>query len=143
MNCQVNPLQVWTARINTSDPDAYDITWKSGDRTFAPSWKILRPVLDARKEGRVLSNIEWHEYAGAYVEEMRGSLRAHPDAWAALLARPRAVLTCYCTNPKRCHRTLLGLMLGRLGATFHGEVDELARARAQFDEMASLDDDTV
>lgn len=118
------PLAVWTARISTKDPDALDVTRKSGDPTFAPSWTILRPVLDRRRIGRKTTDEEWREYARAYFEEMVASYRETPKPWKTLLARERVVLTCFCTNPDRCHRTLLGKFLVKLGAEFFGEATE-------------------
>lgn len=44
---------VFTARIGVRDRDAFDITRKSGGpegSVFAPSWKILRPAIDARAD---------------------------------------------------------------------------------------------
>lgn len=38
------------------------------------------------------------------------------------LARSRVVLVCYCTDPTRCHRSLLAGILGKLGADVRGEL---------------------
>lgn len=118
------PLEVWTARISSKDPDAFDVTRKTGCKTFAPSWAILGPALDRRRAGRETTAEEWKAYAVAYYDEMRQSRQAEPNAWAELLARPRVVLTCYCTRPSRCHRTLLARLLEKLGAKFEGEIAE-------------------
>jgi len=135
-------VTVWTARISTKDPDAFDVTRKSGSHVFAPSWKILGPMLDRRRVGRTTTNEEWREYARNYFEEMRTSLRANPDAWKALRARERVVLTCYCVNPARCHRTLLGKFLEKLGATFAGELTEYNESQAElFKRAMELPDD--
>lgn len=135
-------VEVWTARISTKDPDAYDVTIKSGDRTFAPSWSLFKPMLDRRRAGRRSTDEEWQAYARAYLLEMRESRRARPGPWRALLARPRVVLTCYCTEPQRCHRTLLGRFLAKLGATYHGELEppeDDSAQRAIFDLVQELD----
>ena len=45
-------LHVHTARVSSGDPDRLDITRKSGDelgKTFAPSWRLLRPFLTKRE----------------------------------------------------------------------------------------------
>lgn len=146
-------LRVFTARIGTPGlTDALDVTRKSarGDGlAFAPSWAILRPALDLRAvakslaqgtaaaleggaDDRVLVGAElarkideaaWALYAPAFVDEMRQSYRVNRGAWERLLARDSIALLCYCTDPERCHRTLLAReMLPRLGAVYAGEV---------------------
>lgn len=117
-------MDVWTARVSSRDPDAFDVTRKSGDPVFAPSWGLLMTVVKKRRNGDEVSEEDWKAYASGYLREMSHSFRNHGREWAALRARPRVVLTCYCTDHKRCHRTLLGLVLTKLGgATFHGEID--------------------
>lgn len=115
-------LELWTARISTRDPDAFNVTRKSGDPAFAPSWQTLVRMLDIRKEGRAASDEEWAWYVSRYRTEMRKSFESKPEAWKALLGRPRAVLTCYCVNPERCHRVLLARILVRMGADYRGEL---------------------
>ena len=126
-------LDVWSARVSSRDPDRLDITRKSGGPAgviFAPSWRILRPALDririaSQMDGPGREAMEadtWARYVPAYLAEMRASYKADRAAWDALLARPRVVLACYCTDPRRCHRTVLGRdILPRLGATWCGE----------------------
>lgn len=113
---------MWTARISTKDPDAFNITRKTGHPDFAPSWALLGPVLRARRAGEPSTLEQWKAYAKAYVEEMQRSHTLNRGAWDLLLSRKRVVLTCYCTDPTRCHRTLLGRILGQLGASFKGEL---------------------
>jgi uncharacterized protein YeaO (DUF488 family) len=114
---------IHTARVSTRDPDAVNITRKSADSfgiVFAPSWAILGPVLRERKAGR---EFDWSSYVEAYTAEMRRSYTAHGSAWRLMLSRPRTVLTCYCTDPERCHRTILArTILPALGATYGGEL---------------------
>lgn len=129
-------LAVWTARISTRDPDAVNVTRKTGHAVFAPSWKILGPMLEIRRSGRTATDEEWRAYARGYFEEMRASLKTQPDLWQALLARERAVLTCYCPNPSRCHRTLLGRFLEKLGAAFYGELAERNEVQAELFKIA-------
>jgi hypothetical protein len=118
-------LHVFTARLNCRDPDAFNVTRGSGGELgapFAPSRRILLPVLAARNLGGPAAERAWAEYVPAYVEEMRASRRAHPEAWRALLARERVVLTCYCPRRERCHRGLLAEILARCGAVDGGEL---------------------
>lgn len=146
---EVHGVLVYTARISTRDPDAFDITAKSGGSAgapFAPSWAILRPALDARirakklldegirlealpetmmRDAERIEDEAWAAYVPAYRLEMLASWRKHRAAWEALLARRRVVLVCYCTVPERCHRRLLAGYLGRLGAEDRGELVEV------------------
>lgn len=132
-------LRVSTARLGTKGLlNALDITRKSGSGdglAFAPSWEILRPVLTAREEaerlrramdGRGASRVEdeaWRVYRPRFVEEMRASYTYDRGPWERLLARGHAVLLCYCTNPERCHRTILAReILPKLGAVYGYEV---------------------
>lgn len=145
------PLEVWTARVSSRDPDRFDVTRKSGvgdGLAFAPSWAILAPALgEMRKATRLreiadqLSGVErevhrngtiqsamdierraWAAYVHAYTDEMRASYRVRRSAWEKLLARPRVVLVCYCVDSARCHRTVLAGILGKLGADVRGEL---------------------
>lgn len=115
------PLHVHTARLGLRDPDLLDVTAKSGDRTFAPTWALLKPYLDARDRGE-LTDERWAEYVASYTLEMRASYRVRRFTWDALLARPRVVLACYCTDPDRCHRRVLAEILAKLGAIDEGEI---------------------
>lgn len=135
------PVEVWTARISTRDPEVLNITRKSGDPIFAPSWPLLRSMLNVRAESRVPTEPEWKIYAKTYLSEMQASHRDHPKAWEALLARQRVVLSCYCVDPQRCHRRLLGLILERLGGVYKGELpDPDAAQRDLFKLAMELDD---
>lgn len=113
---------VHTARITYAGPDRLDVTRKSGDPTFAPSWQILGPVLTMRKLYGATGVLQvWPRYVEDYTAEMRISYRINRPAWDALLARDSATLVCYCVDPVHCHRTVLAEILGKLGSTVRGE----------------------
>lgn len=143
-------LQVYSCRVGTraaKDRDLLVITREQADADgtpgiFAPSWSIVRPVVDARgrqrggfvvgmsdedreaalADARELELQAWRVYVPAFLEEMRASYRQHRVAWERLLARPRVVLACACKAPERCHRTILAtLILPKLGAVYMGE----------------------
>jgi len=134
-------LRVHTARLSYSGADRLDVTRKGADdyrrRTgrrwegepFAPSWEILKPTIDAMKAVRTGSIVAdraatrawWDDYVAAYTVEMRRSYRADRVAWDALLSRREVTLCCYCTDPERCHRTVLAGLLRRCGAEVCGE----------------------
>ncbi len=115
-------LEVWTARISTRDPDAFNITRKSGHKEFAPSWETLQAMLEIRRSGRVATDDEWRWYVEEYLKAMGRSHRFHKAAWDALLARQRVVLVCYCVDPNRCHRSILARILESLGSINQGEL---------------------
>src|ERR1700744_4830785 len=109
-------MEVWSARISCKDKDCFNITRKSGSAAFAPSWGTLRPIIELNQAKLEVSERDWRIYAKAYLEEMSKSYRLNRSEWEALLARERAVLVFYCSRSDRCHRTILGKILNRLGA---------------------------
>lgn len=125
--------RVWTARLcrdlgRLSRDLVVDITRKSGDeavgKSFAPSWKLLRPFLDKRRGGRLLAP-DWAAYVDAYTAEMRISYRERRQAWDDVLGRRGVVLACYCADAERCHRIVLGReILPRLGAVYVSELGQ-------------------
>ena len=131
------PLQVYTARISSSDPDTLNITRGSGTAGLflAPSRIILRVALAEMKRARSLAerDASFERYRVRYLDEMRESYRTSRPAWDELLARPRVVLVCYCTDARRCHRWIARtLILPTLGAVDCGEITdegEVQRAR--------------
>lgn len=145
----MSSLLVLSARISYRGPDRLDVTRQNTSkanspedgRFLAPSWAILRPALEARKHAeRLLEETlgidatarataedwlatSWAVYVREYLAEMRRSYVEHRGAWNALLARPRVVLCCYCTDPEHCHRFILRTrILPALGAVDGGEV---------------------
>jgi uncharacterized protein YeaO (DUF488 family) len=101
-------LHLYTAQISKyNGPDAFDITVKSGDRTFAPTWDLVQ----AWKSGK----IDWETYAQRYRQLMLESYRQHPSAWYELLHRGIVTLLCYCRSGEHCHRYLLADFLRKLG----------------------------
>lgn len=135
-------LTVYTARLDYGRADRLDVTRAGADayrrRTgkrwegepFAPSWAILNPALRARRAARtgdvaraaILSREQWAAYVEAFTQEMRESYRRDREAWGAILCRPEVTLCCYCTDPERCHRTILArAIFPALGATYAGE----------------------
>lgn len=125
-------LHVRTSRISYAGSDRLDVTRKGADDVglaFAPSWKLLGPVLQARAAGE-LDDDAWRAYVDAYTDEMRASYRTNRASWDWLLARERVVLVCYCTDADRCHRRVLARILAKLGAVDEGEVAAAASQEA-------------
>lgn len=80
----------------------FDTTVKSGWKTFAPTWDILMEYKNSEQTDK-----DWERYTEKYLKKIEDSLKTHGSDWRALLKKEVVVLGCYCSNPARCHRTLL------------------------------------
>lgn len=101
-------LHIYTAQIGKyKGPDAYDITVKSGDHTFAPTWEIVR----AWKQGV----IDWDTYSEKYRQLMLESYKQKHKTWDEILRKGVLTLLCYCRAGENCHRYLLADFLIKLG----------------------------
>ena len=103
-------LHLYTAQIGKyKGPDAYDVTVKSGDINFAPTWDIVQ----AWKAGE----INWDTYTQRYRELMLNSYKRNQKAWSEILEKGVLTLLCYCRadDEKHCHRYLLADFLIKLG----------------------------
>lgn len=130
-------LQAFTARMGSRDPDWLDITLAGNAKrvtpaeprghrgmgaVFAPTLGLLRGYLSAKDRGTFTAE-QWERYRLQYTAEMRESHSFERPAWDQLLALPRVVLLCFCTDPERCHRTVLAReILPKLGAAYCGEI---------------------
>ncbi|MNO29231.1 hypothetical protein D3C76_191420 [compost metagenome] len=111
-------LKIYTSNIKYSkgDVDRYDITVKSGDTCFSPTWDMLIKI----KSGE----ISRQEYKKQYIEQMRKSKLENPEKWKKLIERERVVLVCYCPSGVFCHRVLLAKMLEISGVgKYEGEIE--------------------
>jgi len=111
----VSWLEVYTAQYSYNGPHRLDITVKSGNKAFAPTWEMVMKT----KKGKM--SIE--EYTHRYTELMRKSYRENRSEWDKLLACEKVVLVCFCPPGAFCHRVLLAQMLEKLGAKYMGEID--------------------
>lgn len=111
-------LQVFTSQLSRPDVDGLDITRAGGlGFTFAPSEQLQR-----RRRANE-SDRDWLTFFDAYTEEMRESYKYERQAWVNLLALPRVVLECQCTDAARCHRTVLAQwILPKFDAIYCGEL---------------------
>jgi uncharacterized protein YeaO (DUF488 family) len=101
-------LHIYTAQIGKyTGPDAYDVTVKSGDINFAPTWDIVQ----AWKAGE----ISWGKYSQRYRELMLRSYKHNQRAWHEILEKGILTLLCYCRAGDHCHRYLLADFLSKLG----------------------------
>ena len=101
-------LHIYTGQIGKyKGPDAFDVTVKSGDRTFAPTWDMVHDS----KAGR----LSWEDYSERYRELMLNSYRRDQKAWHDILEKGTITLLCYCRTGENCHRYLLADFLCKLG----------------------------
>lgn len=117
---------IYTSHISYVGADRLDITRKSAGPDgilFAPSWRILRPMLTARVIG--VEALRWPQYVLDYTREMQISAQTFPRAWQHLRERPEVTLVCYCqlaSPPFYCHRVLLaGMLQADGGGDYRGE----------------------
>jgi len=107
-------LEVYTAQYRYSGPNRLDITVKTGNPVFAPTWDMVK----AFKAGALSEE----KYTGQYIQLMRDSYRENKKEWLDLLDRERVVLVCFCKSGEFCHRILLANILTKLGAKYCGEI---------------------
>lgn len=107
-------LQVYTSQYKYKGEDRYDITVKTSDKTFAPTWDMVMGT----KQGKMT----YKEYTEKYYELMRKSYKNNRRKWDELLNRDRVVLVCFCRPGEFCHRILLAEILVKLGAQYIGEI---------------------
>ena len=126
---------LWTAPYATRDPGRLDITRAGCDRllaagkpapgeVLAPSAVLVFPTLRQLKAARTAAERDavWDGYVVAYSAEQNARERTRAAEYEALLAHERLVGVCFCRDPQRCHRTLAGVRLARLGADYRGEI---------------------
>jgi uncharacterized protein YeaO (DUF488 family) len=108
-------LKIFTSRIGyKGNKRVLDITVKSGDKTFAPTWDMVMGL----KRGK----LSWSEYERLYHERMRKSWVENRARWKEVLSWDEVVLVCYCRDLRFCHRRLLKNYLVACGAIDGGEI---------------------
>lgn len=114
-------LKIYTIQISvakslelTKDSRYLDITVKSGDKAFAPTWKMVM--------GSKENKISQEEYTGQYYELMQQSYRRNRERWDEILAMDEIILACYCRADSFCHRYLLKDMLVKCGSVYIHEM---------------------
>lgn len=108
-------VRIFTSRLWTKLPYRLDITVKSGDKVFAPTWKMVSDY----KSGRISEK----EYVEQYYSLMRESYRTNRARWNEVLNSSIVIFCCYCPSGTFCHRYLLKDMFLKLGASYEGEID--------------------
>ena len=98
---------VKTAHMSYKGPNRLDITVKSGDKVFVPTWDMVKYL----KAGR----LSWESYEEMYHHRMRNSYRDNRARWNEVLSMGEVVLVCYCETDEHCHRRLLAEYLAKCG----------------------------
>lgn len=130
-------LRVFTARLGVyRGADGLNITRAGNDplgSAFAPSWGLLNRTKARQRQAKTLRGLgkiaeatamegeTFVQYTFSFAAEMHASREEHPDAWTEVLARDEITLLCVCADALRCHRTLVAVDLGLLGAEYMGE----------------------
>lgn len=83
-----------------------DITVKSGEKCFAPSWNLLMSYKDG-----VIDEVE---YTRQYLDLMRKSYIHNRAVWDALISKSEVTLCCYCAAGSFCHRLILKDILHKI-----------------------------
>ncbi|MGL5466586.1 MAG: DUF488 family protein, N3 subclade [Shewanella sp.] len=100
--------QIWTIQMSQwrlardNDIQFMDITVKSGNQVFAPTWDNLR----AYQDGRMTKE----EYSSLYYNKVIASIKTHPQEWGQLLNHKKIALACYCRAGDFCHRHLFSVL---------------------------------
>lgn len=78
----------------------------------------LAPSVETMKLGQAAaSDADWARFTRRYRREMAEPAAAHAlDLLAALSHRASFSVGCYCAEPRRCHRSILGSLLAERGA---------------------------
>ena len=96
-------MKIHTSTVRYAGRDRLDVTVKSGDKVFAPTWDMVM--------GYKKGSISWEEYTRQYTALMRQSYARNTARWLEVLAQDEVTLVCYCRDDEECHRRLLAEML--------------------------------
>ncbi len=83
-----------------------DITVKSGDKTFSPTWDLLM--------GYKRGEISPERYTELFIPLMRRSYQNNKENWLELCSQHQVALACYCRAGDFCHRHLVVDMLEKI-----------------------------
>lgn len=75
-----------------------DVTVKSGDKTFAPTWDFLMEYKKDLNENR---------YIEKFIPLMRLSYKDNKQRWLEVCKMDQIAIACYCRSGKFCHRHIL------------------------------------
>lgn len=108
------PLVIKTAHVSCNAPDRLDVTVKSGDKTFAPSWDMVMRYKN--------NEIAAEEYLAAYNVMMQESWKKNKERWIEVASQDSVTLVCYCSRNSFCHRNRLAEMIAAVATKLGREV---------------------
>lgn len=83
-----------------------DVTVKSGDKMFAPTWDFLMEYKRTEDE---------QDYVDKFFPLMRDNFKKDPEYWLSMCRQEEPIaLACYCRAGKFCHRHLLVEILEKI-----------------------------
>ena len=94
-----------------------DVTVKSGDKVFAPTWKMVKGYLN--------SSMTEEEYTNLYHGMMRDSFVKNSARWKQICQYEKVALACYCKPGDFCHRHLLKQYVAAAAKKFHNSKDKM------------------
>jgi len=96
-------MNLYTAMIGYDGKDGLNISRKSGDICFAPTWDLVVGI-----KTRVITR---DEYIKRYIKSMRISYLQNQDKWESIMNNDELTLMCYCKPFGFCHRYILVSLL--------------------------------
>jgi len=90
-------LSKWRKALELGIPFK-DITVKSGDKQFAPTWDFLM---------KYKSDLDEESYTKSFLKLMRSNYTNNKEYWVELLNQEELAIGCYCASGKFCHRHLI------------------------------------
>ncbi len=90
-------MRIYTAQLRKyRGADLVDVTIKSGDRAFSPTWHMVRGIKD--------KSMGIEEYLEIYTRMMDISKVKKRERWLEVCNRDEVTLACYCRKGEFCHR---------------------------------------
>lgn len=75
-----------------------DVTVKSGDKQFAPTWDFL---MEHKKD------YDEDKYLSKFMPLMRKNYSQNKEYWLDFLSQESVIIACYCRSGEFCHRHTL------------------------------------
>lgn len=110
-------MKIYTSTLKYSGKDKLNITIKTGDSFYAPTWLMV----NGYKSGQISEE----KYTEQYFNLMNRRFNNPKNKWKieSLMKKERVVFVCYCGKGKFCHRLLLVDFLSNvINAEYCGEI---------------------
>lgn len=107
-------VKISTSQFRYVGSDRLDITFKTGDKTFAPTKELVY--------GYKYHGLSEDAYKSQYIQLMTKSYIDNRFRWDQILMMDTIVFVCYCPPNMFCPRLLLAQLFTQLGAEYCGEI---------------------